>query len=831
MRLSGNRWRATTLCWLLLGACSTDDGAVPGVVTGDAEGNPDAPNPTGGDPTDPGSGDGPTEMGGSDGDAGPVDQPPVPVELPYDLADFTVLPGVETVSVIGAEAGEPLTLYDAAGTRLLTMLADEQGQAHFAYVPTEYLEFDTRGGVKLTLSDGGTLKPGDGYTIRNDSLDPVEGSERFRVLAVEDTPDEALYEGQSLQGVATALIGEAPDMAPGFQYIEVRDGVTLSVMVRFPDPLLYGNGPYPTVVEYSGYSPSRPDRSEPGSRIANLLGYATVGVNMRGTGCSGGVFDIFNPAQHADGYDVIETIARQQWVLNGKVGMVGLSYSGISQLYVAATRPPSLAAITPQSTVGDLWQQQWPGGVYNAGFTKQWLAQRDSQAEAGGMSWSVQRIEDGDETCRANQSLRAQNIDFEAFLRALDTYPDDAADRSLPLLIGDIDVPVYHTGAFQDEQTGAQFAGMVDRYTTDTLKVVLYNGRHPDGYSPLVLTRWFEFLELFVAERVPRLNPLVRGAAGPMLSDEYGVEGLSFEPDRFADFRDDDYLGVLSAWGEEPTVRVIFENGAGGDDPGAPLGRFEAGFETWPPSAAVGQTFYLGTGGTLSTTMPSAGAERYEHDPGAATATFFGPRGYQLMAPLWDIDWSYFPEGKLLSYVTEAFSEDTVFAGPGYAELYVKSEVAEVDMQVTLSEIWPDGTESLIQNGWLRLGHRKVDAERSDEFRVEHTFKSVDYAPMPLDSYERVQVPIPSFGQAVRAGSRLRVTISAPGRNHGLWEFEEPEYDDVPVHTVGYGAQRPSHVYLPTVSGVDVAAGLPACPSLRGQPCRTFVQTTNTSAN
>ena len=31
-------------------------------------------------------------------------------------------------------------------------------------------------------------------------------------------------------------------------------------MIRFPDPRWYGDGPYPTVIEYSGYSPSRPSR-------------------------------------------------------------------------------------------------------------------------------------------------------------------------------------------------------------------------------------------------------------------------------------------------------------------------------------------------------------------------------------------------------------------------------------------------------------------------------------------------------------------------------------------------------------------------------------------
>ncbi len=50
------------------------------------------------------------------------------------------------------------------------------------------------------------------------------------------------------------------------------------------------------------------------------------------------------------------------WVKGNKVGMVGLSYSGITQLYVASTQPPSLAAITPLSVIGDSWQMAWPGG-------------------------------------------------------------------------------------------------------------------------------------------------------------------------------------------------------------------------------------------------------------------------------------------------------------------------------------------------------------------------------------------------------------------------------------------------------------------------------------
>ena len=138
--------------------------------------------------------------------------------------------------------------------------------------------------------------------------------------------------------------------AGGYGYLTTRDGTSLAVDVRLPGPA--SAGPYPTLVEYSGYGYANPAGAESGiSQILNLLGFAVVDVNMRGTGCSGGAFDYFERLQGLDGYDVVETVARQPWALNNRVGMVGVSYGGISQLFVGATSPPHLAAITPLSVI------------------------------------------------------------------------------------------------------------------------------------------------------------------------------------------------------------------------------------------------------------------------------------------------------------------------------------------------------------------------------------------------------------------------------------------------------------------------------------------------
>ena len=140
----------------------------------------------------------------------------------------------------------------------------------------------------------------------------------------------------------------------------------------------------PTLIEYSGYGTADPDGPESGiSILANLMGYTVVDVNMRGTGCSGGAYDFFEPLQGLDGYDVIETVARQPWVKGGKVGMFGISFGGISQLFTAQYQPPSLAAITPLSVIDQTQTTLYPGGVLNTGFAYSWAVDRVARRAAG----------------------------------------------------------------------------------------------------------------------------------------------------------------------------------------------------------------------------------------------------------------------------------------------------------------------------------------------------------------------------------------------------------------------------------------------------------------
>ena len=225
------------------------------------------------------------------------------------------------------------------------------------------------------------------------------------------------------------------------------------------------------------------------------MGFATVGVNMRGTGCSGGAYDFFETLQLLDGYDVIETVAAQSWVKGNKVGMAGLSFPGISQLFVASTQPPSLAAITPLSVISNVQSTMVPGGILNDGFAINWTQQVLDSASPFGQGWEQERVDGGDAICDENQLLHGQKVDI--IQKAYDNpfYDPAVADPlNLELLAERIEVPVFLAGSWQDEQTGPGFASLLDKFTNSPqVRMTVYNGVHPDGYTPQVLGRVAQF--------------------------------------------------------------------------------------------------------------------------------------------------------------------------------------------------------------------------------------------------------------------------------------------------------------------------------------------------
>jgi predicted acyl esterase len=732
-------------------------------------------------PSMPGGDDAPTTDGSTEGVA-VIDAP------------GTVWPGVEQIAITDAEPGTDVRV-----------------------VPGD-TDPDTLATLDLGEAPGGTVDALGSLLVRGlDSdvdvrlvFDGAGVTEAIDVLGRDEHPEAAFYAGQEL-----------PTDGPG--YITTRDGTTLSASVWLPGPA--DAGPYPTVVEYSGYTPSDP-ASEGFPDLFTALGYAYVGVNIRGTGCSGGSFRYFEYAQSLDGYDVIEAVAAQPWVQDARVGMVGVSYPGISQLFVAQTQPPSLAAITPFSVLADSSiSTLYPGGILNTGFAVPWTAERMEQAGPEGQEWAVARIESGDATCAANQLLRLQNPDLLQEITDNAHWTDAVAAEIAPRLFVDrISVPTFVAGAWQDEQTGGHFATMLDRFTgTDHLYVSVMNGLHTESISPAVLPRLVEFLDLYVAERTPSLG--VARTIAPVLSNGlYGTTDVALpDGDRFAGMT---HAEALAAFEAEPPVEVLFEQGAAeGYPPRTPLPRFRAAFDAWPIPSAEATRWFLGgdgvAGGTLAAEPGVDGATTtYLALPDAVPATWYEGSSSDIWRTDVTYDWQEGGPGASAGWATAPLAEDTVVAGSGSVDLWVRSNLGDTDLEVTVSEIRPDGRELYVQSGWLRASHRALDESESTELRPVHTHREADVAPLPDDVPELVRVEIFPFAHPFRAGSRIRLTVDAPGGNRPVWEFDTIAGGE--QVTIAHDAAFPSALVLPVIPGVAVPPTYPDCDSLRGQPCRTW---------
>ncbi len=102
-------------------------------------------------------------------------------------------------------------------------------------------------------------------------------------------------------------------------------------------------------------------------------GYTQMVVDVRGTGTSQGVWDVFGPRERKDSLEVLEW-ARTRSYSNGDLGMSGYSYSAVNQMQAASKRPPGLKAIFPAAPMTDIVADVVaPGSGYGAGFLALWL--------------------------------------------------------------------------------------------------------------------------------------------------------------------------------------------------------------------------------------------------------------------------------------------------------------------------------------------------------------------------------------------------------------------------------------------------------------------------
>jgi hypothetical protein len=737
-------------------------------------------------------------------------------------AEFLVRESVRQLHITHAEPGTELRVVDGAGAELAIGTSDELGSLIFR-----------------------ELTPGAGYSVEETGAAPKQAARDLEVWSVEESyPDPAFYESQVLE--------------PGFNYIVTRDGTTLSAYVTLPGPI--EDGPYPTIVGYSGYEPSKPGTpiseqfdvgdldldtlcptfpvicdapGHPEGVLGGFLGFATVGVNMRGTGCSGGGYDFFEELQVLDGYDAIETIAAQDWVLGNKVGMAGLSYPGIAQMWVAQTQPPSLAAIAPLSIFAHTADSTLrPGGITNDGFALNWAENVLDNAVPYGQGWEQGRVDGGDTICAENQLLHGQLVNV---IDKADQYPfyvPEIYDPLIPLkFVGDIDVPIFVTGAWQDEQTGPHFAPLYDAFSgSPMVKFTMFNGIHADGYVPEHLIYWAAFFDFYLREEIPEISPALRNL-GPLLFGALLGESVEFPADPYAMYGS--YAEALAAFEGEDPIKIKFEMGNSADySDGIPQSAWELSFSAWPPEDVVPQRWYFQPDGTLAPTQPPAdgGASSFHVDSNDSRTSML-PNG-DINTPLPPWSWQQDEPDTAVVFITDVLSNDVVMIGSASADLWIRSSVGEADLEVNISEVRPDGQEMYVQSGWLRASERALDSRGSTDLAPVQTHLEADVSPVPSDEWVLARLQVFPFAHAFRVGSRIRISVDTPGSSRAEWLFvlADSQSDDARID-VAHADANASSILLPILPGQTIPSELPPCPSLRGQPCRAFVDFSNTPAD
>lgn len=97
-------------------------------------------------------------------------------------------------------------------------------------------------------------------------------------------------------------------------------------------------------------------------------GYAIVNPDPRGAFSSNGDIHFWGAQEGQDGCDLVEWVAAREWS-NGKVGLSGNSWLAMAQWFIAAERPPHLAAIAPWEGLVDAYRTDiGRDGIVDFGF-------------------------------------------------------------------------------------------------------------------------------------------------------------------------------------------------------------------------------------------------------------------------------------------------------------------------------------------------------------------------------------------------------------------------------------------------------------------------------
>jgi uncharacterized protein len=620
--------------------------------------------------------------------------------------------------------------------------------------------------------------------------------------------------GLSVQQAPADHVHGGPDL-----FVTVSDGTSIAINVVFPksfNPAKPGARKYPAIFEMAGYengSSSDEGRTwlgETGDHCDDQFGncpepplatdshegtgayhfddhYVSVHASVRGTGCSSGEFDLFSTRGALDGVEVIENwLVKQPWS-NGKVGILGHSYSGNTGFMIAAMykyyRVPTkhLVAVTVSGMIDDLYRGiTYPGGVANYLFPPVWtLGVRPGYDVLGGSAQPFLRHGTGPiaQQCLANIATHRRNIPDDPVLHGI--YPGTDGEwwhaRSNIYYANLIDVPIHITGAFQDEQTGPRFPHLWEAVPRGIPKrLLMLNGDHGSQVGPEESWR----------DRKAWMDHWMRGVRNPY---------VNLKARR---------VSVRTLFEMHPTDKGIRSNGY------KESRSFPLEDTRWTP-------FFLGPDGTLSRSKTPAGTASYLF--ATKREAWLYQAGPEFGSP---VTTRQAPDE--LNFVSAPFTKNTAMAGPITASLFLASTAPDTALFVQVTDRDPAGNVSFLQRGVLKASHRAINpalsdwSSKRDPMQPSKRFlfrpwrphvNPTDIVPLEVNEY---LVEIFPVAHVFRPGHSLQIKILAPPWTDSYYAYGEQTAPA--LNTVHFGGATPSRITLPIVSLSRVRLGPPiAC--------------------
>jgi len=563
------------------------------------------------------------------------------------------------------------------------------------------------------------------------------------------------------------------------QYLTMRDGVRLAIDIYRPtrDGALHEE-PLPVVWTHHRYNRAYFH----GDSIVDYIhgfgrgtptmlahGYVIAAVDTRGGGASFGTQQgFFMPEEAKDAYEITEWLAAQPWS-SGKIGMLGRSYLGITQLFAASQAPPSLKAIFPEMVVFEWYPMIYPGGVYRDDFFAAWQSlthklDRAIPFKMGEIDFGgVAPVDGPSGMILRDSAIAGHRINRDMFEMWRGVPYRNSIDPVSGKMIHQERGPATYLDAINASGVAVyDLVGWMDAFPRDALL-------------------WFANLE------VPQ-----KLIIGPWFHGQGEGFDLGVERTRWFDYW---LKGIDNGIMNEPPIRYFVLD--------APDSLAWRTADTWPIPAATPTPYYFGGGepetgerpiaGLLSTAEPTVpeASDRRVIDTTATlgtgtrwTNTYGGAIGYPDLAP---------NDAKGWSYTTEPLATDVEVIGHPIVNLWVESSANDVDAFVYLEDLEPSGRSTYVTEGVLRASHRTLARPDYQNFGLPwpRSHES-DVAALPSQPTELVFDLLPT-AKRFRAGHRIRITVQGSDRDTHRKVFPDPP----PLVTIHRDGAHPSHVVLP----------------------------------